>query len=256
MQLGKRISPNKGSHRQLTGVLRPEAAARRVQHAWRVSRERKVVVRVTNSTSLINKIWKAHSRRRHAGVRVVRAWRRRTCLRTHTLDRALVEAASAGDLRAVTFLLRPGVGWKTGADVDGTADYGLTALHAACMHTSERAMAFQGNGAVRPDVCRVLADGDRRLSSKRGMWGLTDPPDSIGVIRALVEAGAPLEANDWKGFTPIMSATAEGDAETVEVLAALGAEVDAVEGGVSKRTPLIIAAQTSVRKFLYPCSTG
>lgn len=152
----------------------------------------------------------------------------------------------------MTFLLRPGVGWKTGADVNGTADYGLTALHAACMYASERSMEFQGNSSVEPDICRVLADGDRGLSSERGKWGLTNRPDWIGVTRALVEAGAPVEANDWKGFTPIMSAIAEGGAETVAALAAFGAEVDAVEGGVSKRTPLIIAAQTSVRKQSMP----
>lgn len=251
-QLGERISPDNASHHQSTDVLRTEVAARRIQHVWRVSRERKVVARVTNSAALIRKIWQAHSRRRYAGVRAVRAWRRRACLRAHTLDRALIEAASAGDLHAVTFLLRPGVGWKTGADVKGTADYGITALHAACMYAPERAMAFQGNSAVEPDVRRVSADGDRGLSSERRKWGLIDRPDWIGVIRALVEAGVPVEANDWKGFTPIMSAAAEGDGETVAALAAFGAEVDAVAGEISKRTPLVIAAQTSVRKQTMP----
>ncbi|CAM9256511.1 unnamed protein product [Scytosiphon promiscuus] len=70
-------------------------------------------------------------------------------------------------------------------------------------------------------------------------------PDWVGVIRALVNAGAMIEARDGRGFTPMMTAAEEGSKETVAALAALGGEVDVKESRGGKRTPLVIAAQTA-----------
>ncbi|CAM9845082.1 unnamed protein product, partial [Hapterophycus canaliculatus] len=85
-----------------------EDAATTIQRAlWRTPREKQVAVRVSRSAFLIQELWRLRSRRRRAGFRLVRAWRARFRARITTLNRALLEAAEEGDLRAVAFLLRP-----------------------------------------------------------------------------------------------------------------------------------------------------
>lgn len=123
-----------------------ELAATKIQRAlWRAPRERRAVARASISAALIQRMGRLRSRRAGAGARLVRAWRQRVRARVATLDRALVEAAGEGDLRAVAFLLRPaaalgmkrgvGVGICTGsggADANAAAGAeGGMALHAA-----------------------------------------------------------------------------------------------------------------------------
>ena len=81
-----------------------------------------------------------------------------------------------------------------------------------------------------------------------GSWlrGQESRPNWASVIQTLVQAGAMLEARDRRGFTPMMTAAAEGRRETVAVLATLGAELDTKEVRGGKRTPLVLAAQEAV----------
>lgn len=234
-----------------------DAAASRIQHAWRASREQQIAARITSSASLIQRSWRLRCRRRRAGSQVVRAWRRRKRIHSRTLNQALVEAASEGDLRAVAFLLRPAVGWGVGADENARGTNRSTALHLACRHAhssnaggTKEAETLARSSRSGCDECALTTETalKKKLNPQgnRGDRGRRDRPDRVGVIRALVEAGAAVEAKDGDGFTPMMTAAGEGCGETVVALATAGAEVDAAEAGIGRRTPLVIAAQKSV----------
>lgn len=265
-----------------------EDAASTIQRAlWRTPRESMVAARVSRSASLIQGMWRLRSRRRRAGLRLVRAWRARARARVATLNRALLEAAEEGDLRAVAFMLRPptatgavpGLGLSVGvggADANATAGSAKeTALHAAA--SSGGGKGEEGNRNL-PAKRRKRSSVSGRKGSSTSPWTVRAPrrssgntsthgsvdahgqrsaiknwlkgrgcsPDWVGVIRALVRAGAMIEARDGRGYTPMMTATEEGSKETVSALAALGGEVDAMEARGGKRTPLVIAAQTAV----------
>lgn len=220
----------------------------RIQFAWRTSRERRIAARVTGSVSLILRAWRLRSRRRRAGLQVVRAWRQRVRVRARTLNHALVAAAGKGDLRAVAFLLHPAAGWSLGADPNATGADGETALHAACRvdqlgRNGEPTRTTQTRNGPELATTTVSKDDVRQPNHNGGGRGRCD---WVGVVKALVEAGATIEAKDGKGLTPMMTAAAEGGRETVAALAAVGAEVDTAEAGSGRRTPLVIAAQADV----------
>lgn len=234
-----------------------DAAASHIQRAWRASREQRVAARITSSASLIQRSWRLRCRRRRAGSQVVRAWRQRSRIHARMLNQTLLEAASEGDLRSVAFLLRPTVGWGVGADVNATGTNRSTALHVACRHAhycdaggTKGVETLVRSAQSGCNECALTTETDVRKKmnpqGNRGDHGRRDRPDRVGVIRALVEAGAVIEAKDGDGFTPMMIAAGEGCGETVVALATAGAEVDAVEAGIGRRTPLIIAAQKSV----------
>lgn len=225
----------------------------------------------------------------------MRAWRARVRARVATLDRALVEAASEGDLRAVAFLLHPptetaaiGQWLRLGGAADVNAAAGTdreTALHAAAAggggwsgedhrHAPASGVENRVRGGAEAAVGRIssstlaptapatksgsrtatltggLSDVDgQRNDSGHWLRGRGDSPNWAGVIQALVEAGAAVEARDRRGFTPMMTAGEKGSRETVAALANIGAEVDAKEVRGGKRTPLVIAAQKAVSLF-------
>lgn len=265
-----------------------ELAAATIQRAlWRAPRERRVASRVSNSVLLVQRMVKLRGQRIRAGFKLVRAWRGRVRARIATLDRALVEAAGEGDLRAVAFLLRPAVaaGMKQGAGVGvckglGGADAnatagaeGETALHAAASAGSRsgrpHASATTVTGGRDKDAGRSgastavpmapavssssgagnrggLSHKNERYSGENWLRGQEKSPNWVGVIQALVQAGAMMEARDRRGFTPMMTAAVEGTRETVTILATLGAELDNKEVRGGKRTPLVLAAQEAV----------
>lgn len=260
-----------------------DLAAATIQRAlWRAPRERQVAVRVSSSALLIQRMVRLRSRRVRAGFRLVHAWRGRDRARIATLDRALVEAAGEGDLRAVAFLLRPAaaVGMKQGvragmctglggADANASAGTdGETALHAAAIGgrrgdrhrppatavTESRDKDADRSGVstaavpVAPTVNSSSATSNQSERCSGGNWlrGQENSPNWVGVIQALVQVGAMIEARDRRGFTPLMTAAAEGGRETVAILATLGAELDAKEVRGGRRTPLVLAAQEAV----------
>lgn len=181
---------------------------------------------------------------------MVRAWRTRTRVRTRTLNQALIEAAAEGDLRAVAFLLRPRVGRSVAADANAMGSDGVTPLHAACRR-EPGTLAFSNTGKYdsRDSSRNTAASANSKGSTWRGGSGggrtgeggvgRRSNGDWVGVIRALVEAGAAIEARDGQGFTPMMATAAgEGGNEAIAALVAVGAEVDVAEAGIGSRTPL------------------
>lgn len=239
-----------------------QCAAGRIQRAWRASRERRVETTVTNSALVVQAVWRLHSRRRHAAHRITRVWRQRACSRAKTLHRALTEAAGEGDLRVVAFLLRPMAGWNAGADVNARGIGGGTALHAATrselhpVSTATMPNIQVSGGAARAACSGRELDALRTMNKLEGEDGLpihsrhglgrSERRDWVGVIRALVEAGAAVEARDDKGRTPMMVAAEFGGKGAISALAEAGGELDAAESGSGKRTPLVIASQKSV----------
>jgi len=97
---------------------------------------------------------------------------------------------------------------------------GFTALHLAAY--------FGRAGAVR-----VLIREDADVEEAAGNASRVRPLHSgvagrdIGVVGALLDAGADLEARQEGGFTPLMGAAAGGVKEIVERLLAAGADRDA-----------------------------
>ncbi|MFD3521951.1 ankyrin repeat domain-containing protein [Streptomyces sp. NPDC058653] len=61
-------------------------------------------------------------------------------------------------------------------------------------------------------------------------------------VRALLRAGAPAQACDSEGSTPLYAASVHGDAESVRLLLAAGALPDTESGDGTEGTPLCGAA--------------
>lgn len=231
-------------------IDKTSVAATSIQRSWRAKRVRPVVARATMSARLIQRVWRLRVKRGRAGVRLTRAWRCRAAVRSRALSQALAEAAGAGDLKAVSFLLREktialGVSYVPGADVNsmviGSAGPS-TPLHIACRGESELFDGQSSRSAAASKGTRTkgVASWTTKNNERLGV------ADWVGVIKALVQAGAALEATDGDGKTPMMAAAEGGSGETVAALAGVGAEIDAVETAGEGRTPLVIAAQQAV----------
>ena len=139
----------------------------------------------------------------------------------------LVRAAAEGDLAAVRALL------AEGADPNGVdGDTGLTALSQAVSRGSlEMVNALLGAGAD-PN----LKGGGKRAALS---W-LPDGDAAAGIARALLSAGAKLDAKDEDGNTALMFAAAHDSTAALKALLDAGAKVDARnEDG---RTALSLAA--------------
>ncbi|HEX9044773.1 MAG TPA: ankyrin repeat domain-containing protein [Candidatus Limnocylindrales bacterium] len=126
-------------------------------------------------------------------------------------DLDLFEAAAVGraDLVEAAIARDPSVARSWSSD-------GFTALHlAAFFGSTDVAWALIGAGA---DVDAV-SDNEMTVrplhSAAAGRH--------VAICRALVEAGADVNAAQRGGFTPLMSAARNGDAELVELLLAAGA---------------------------------
>lgn len=229
------------------------AAATCIQRSWCASRERPVAARVALSASLIQRIWRLKMKRSRAAGRVTRAWRRRATLRARVINQALVEAAGAGDLQAVSFLLREkaiGIFYVPKADANATATLGSIGTKTTPLHVASRRGQGLSEGLwshnTTSDARNIATAGKGNATSIGTSAVRGGISDWVGVIKALVEAGAAVEARDGKGLTPMMATADGGSGDTVTTLAAIGAEVDATESSGCGRTPLVIAAQTAV----------
>lgn len=231
------------------------AAATCIQHSWCAARERPVVRRINFSASLIQRAWRLKEARRRAAGRVARAWRNRASVRSKMLNQALMEAAGAGDLRAVSFLLREktiAAGVLHVPKADACAEISAPESPGG-MTTPLHAASREGSGL--PNQLWSHTTGETRsmtIVDSRKSAGIVrggGDADWAGVIKALVEAGAALESGDGEGLTPMMAAADGGGKDAVSALAAVGAEVDAAERSGCGRTPLVIAAQRAVRDF-------
>jgi uncharacterized protein len=126
------------------------------------------------------------------------------------MDELLLKAATEGDLAAAQAALR------SGASKDATTDFGFTALHVAAT-------------AGHLQVVRLLIDGGADVD-RRGPHGVSRVSplfQAIGwpkIMEALLDAGANVDGATMQGVTPLMSAAAFGEMESVRLLLARGAD--------------------------------
>ena len=128
---------------------------------------------------------------------------------------AFVDAAMNGNRDAVRAFLKDGV------DVNTTQADGMTALHwAALKDDVDLARMLLYAGANVRATTRLGAYTPLLMASKNG---------NVGMIDALVKAGADPNGATTNGTTALMLAAASGKADAVNVLLDHGADVDARE---------------------------
>lgn len=184
---------------------------------------------------------------------------------------ALAWAAYKDDLEAVELLIR------AGAKVNVANDYGVTPLTLACVNKNTKIInslliagaapnAVQKTGDTAFMTCvrtgdeqavRLLLAHDAEVNTRDAwtgqtalMWAAAEKHP--GVVRLLIEHGADVNAASKGGFTSLMFAAQQGDADSAQALLGNGAKVN---GLASKDglTPLLIscaASHLSVAKVL------
>jgi len=158
---------------------------------------------------------------------------------------ALVWAATRNDLEMADLLMR------AGADVKAANEFGATALYAASEHANP-AMALKllaaGADANMPlmsgetplmvaasrgniETLRALLKGgaDPNAQEANGghtalMWAVSQRQSA--VVDELVKAGANVQLASKTGFTPLMFAAQQGDADSARILLQAGARAD------------------------------
>jgi ankyrin repeat protein len=144
----------------------------------------------------------------------------------HAAPTGLAEAARQGDKETVRGLL------KSGADVNSAGADGMTALHwTALKDDVDLARMLLYAGANVRATTRIGGYTPLLLASKNG---------NVGMIAALVEAGADPDGATANGTTALMLAAASGKADAINVLLDHGADIDARE--TRGETALIFAA--------------
>ncbi len=173
----------------------------------------------------------------------------------------LIDATKRGNLEAVVAML------DTGVDPNAARGNGLTALHIAAgenMLEIARALLAKGadpaaklEGGITPmHMAAASADGTemvKLLLKHKAPLELKDSLEQqtplcvaaalgrLGSVRALLEAGAELEARNDKGRTPLILAAVGGHLDVVHLLLDKGAAIDARE--TNQATALHAAAQ-------------
>ena len=173
---------------------------------------------------------------------------------------ALILAASRNDLEMVDLLL------AAGADPKAANEYGATALYAAAANTesamTERLLTAGADAnahllsgetplmeaARRGNLATVrallAADADPNAREANGgqdalMWALAQRHSA--VVAELVRHGADVHAPSKAGFTPLMFAAQQGDADSARILLKAGAKTNDVMPKTGL-TPLLVAS--------------
>jgi ankyrin repeat protein len=173
---------------------------------------------------------------------------------------ALIWAASRNDVEMADLLLR------AGADVNSANEYGATALYVAAANAdsamTEQLLAAGGNAnahllsgetplmeaARRGNLAtvRVLLSGgaDPNAQEANGgqnalMWAIAQR--HAAVTDELVRRGTDINARSKSGFTALMFAAQQGDADSVRILLDAGAKANEVMPRTGL-TPLLVAS--------------
>ena len=173
---------------------------------------------------------------------------------------ALIWAASRNDVEMADLILR------AGADVKAANEYGATALYAAAANADPsmtvkllaagadpNAHLLSGetplmDAARRGNLAtlRALLSGGANPNAREANAGQTalmwaTPEHHTAVVEELVRHGADVHARSKNGFTALMFAAQQGDADCAHILIGAGANVNDVMPK-SGLTPLIIAS--------------
>ena len=173
---------------------------------------------------------------------------------------ALVWAATRNDLAMADLLLR------AGANAKAANEFGATALYAAAEH-ADPAMTVKllaaGADANKPlmsgetplmeaarrgnlETVRALLSGGANPNAQEAnggqtalMWALSERQSA--VVEELVKHGADVHAGSKTGFTPLMFAAQQGDADSARILLRAGAKPNDAQPKTGL-TPLMIAS--------------
>lgn len=136
----------------------------------------------------------------------------------------LMIASESGRESVITCLLS-----QPDIEIDGRDRQGLTALMFAV-----RSKKYETAKAL------VAAGAKLYLRDNLGKTALHYAAISADITAMLLDQGAPIEATDRRGFTPMMQAVEYGNPDAVRVLLKRGADLDAMDFG-GNLTPLILA---------------
>ncbi len=153
--------------------------------------------------------------------------------------RAMCDAAGKGDVDEVRRLL------DAGANVDGTDYAGMTALQNAALTVEPEVVRLLLERGADPEI--TAGDGDTALlTAVAGGWNRFTSAQEEGaaeMIRAIVDAGAKLDAQNEKGETALILAAEVGDQTTFDLLVERGA--NAAIKNKSGETAISIAREKS-----------
>ena len=162
----------------------------------------------------------------------------------------LMEAARAGDLDSIRVLV------GAGAEVNERRKNGRTALMAAVRSRKQEAVRFLlDHGA---DV-NLQAGESVSSNSKDSALTMAAARGVPGIVRALIDQGADIEARNAMGYTALMQAACSDyvDAETVKALLAAGADI--TPKGLDDETALRLARKrgnTEIVRLLLEAERG
>jgi ankyrin len=181
---------------------------------------------------------------------------------------ALLWSAHWNDVTTAELLLR------AGADTNAVNDFGTSPISEACLNGSTAMVRLLLQNHANPnlaiatgetplmtcartgnaDALRLLIEGGAAIDAKEPsqnqtamMWAAAEKHP--GVVKALIDAHADVNARTKQGFSPIHFAARVGDLESVKLLLAAGVDINTQtrverEGGqgtTSGYTPLLIA---------------
>ena len=162
----------------------------------------------------------------------------------------LMEAARAGDLDSIRVLI------GAGAEVNERRKNGRTALMAAVRSRKQEAVGFllehgtDVNLQAGESVSSNSKDSALTMEAARGV---------PGIVRALIDQGADIEARNAMGYTALMQAACSDyvDAETVKALLEAGADI--TPKGLDGETALRLARKrgnTEIVRLLLEAEKG
>ncbi|TCO59898.1 ankyrin repeat domain-containing protein [Actinocrispum wychmicini] len=125
---------------------------------------------------------------------------------------------------------------------------GFLAEHPGLATTRARSWCDHEHGVGLLEYMAMLRFDHARLGLPR------DLPGTGAVARALIDAGAPVDAQPGDRETPLITAASYGDADVAQVLIEAGADIEAVStpdsGGVPNGTALLHAAVFGMTEVL------